>query len=163
FPTRLAAATPGDFQTMGRNVLFLLGKVLILSVVAGAALAVGALAALVSGSVGVGVAAAWPVVVVAGAALVPLIALAFQAFAVGRVLAAEGEGPTPTTAQVAERTAKVVRELGQPALAEAYAEFGRRRVRAAAPPQADPAAPGAEVVFRFPRGASLREMLPACV
>ncbi|HZY84192.1 MAG TPA: hypothetical protein VFE78_05145, partial [Gemmataceae bacterium] len=84
FPTRLAAATPGDFQTMGRNVLFLLGKVLVLAVVTTAALAVGAVAALVSGSVWVGAVAAWPVVVAAGAALVPLIALAFQAFDVGR-------------------------------------------------------------------------------
>ena len=49
--------------------------------------------------------------------------------AVVHFLTAEGEGPTPSTAQVAELTAKVVRELGQPALAEAFAEFGRRRVR----------------------------------
>jgi hypothetical protein len=84
FPTRLAAATPGDFQTMGRNVLFLLGKMLVLAVVATAAVLVGFAAALVSGSTWVGVAAAWPVVVVSGAALVPLVALAFQAFDVGR-------------------------------------------------------------------------------
>jgi hypothetical protein len=84
FPTRLAAATPGDFQTMGRNVLFLLGKVLVLAVVATAALAVGAVAALVSGAAWVGVAAAWPVVALSGAALVPLVALAFQGFDVGR-------------------------------------------------------------------------------
>jgi hypothetical protein len=84
FPTRLAAATPGDFQTMGRNVLFLLGKMLALAVVATAALIVGGVAAVVSGSVWVGVAAAWPVVAVSGAALVPLVALAFQAFDVGR-------------------------------------------------------------------------------
>jgi hypothetical protein len=84
FPTRLAAATPGDFQTMGRNVLFLLGKMFVLAVVATAAFAVGAVASLVSRSVWVGVAAAWPVVAFGGAALVPLIALAFQAFDVGR-------------------------------------------------------------------------------
>jgi hypothetical protein len=88
--------------------------------------------------------------------------------AVVHFLTAEGEGPTHTTAQVAELTAKVVRELGQPALAEAYAEFGRRRVRAAPPPtephtESAPAKPGAEAVFRFPRGAPLREVLPACV
>jgi hypothetical protein len=84
FPTRLAAATPGDFQSMGRNVLFLLGKMLALGVVATAAFAVGAVAAWASGSPWVGVAAAWPVVVLSGAALVPLVALAFQAFDMGR-------------------------------------------------------------------------------
>jgi hypothetical protein len=84
FPTRLAAATPGDFQTMGRNVLFLLGKVLALGVVATAAAVVGTVAAFVTGSAWVGVVAAWPVVAVSGAALVPFVALAFQAFDVGR-------------------------------------------------------------------------------
>jgi hypothetical protein len=88
--------------------------------------------------------------------------------AVVHFLTAEGEGPTPTTAQIAELTVKVVRELGQPALAEAFAEFGRRRVRTAltspteAPPESAPAAPGLEVVLRFPRGTPLREVLPAC-
>jgi hypothetical protein len=85
--------------------------------------------------------------------------------AVVHFLTAEGEGPTPTTAQVGELTAKVVRELGQPALAEAFAEYGRRRARAAPPEgQAEraPAAPGAEVVLRFARGTPLREVLPAC-
>src|SRR5437762_1235357 len=36
-------------------------------------------------------------------------------------LAAEAEGTTPTTAQVAELAVKVVRELGQPLLAQALA------------------------------------------
>ncbi len=84
FPTRLAAATPGDFQTMGRNVLFLLGKVLALGVVAVVAGIVGTVAALVVGSPWAGAVAAWPVVAASGAALVPFIALAFQAFDVGR-------------------------------------------------------------------------------
>jgi hypothetical protein len=84
FPTRLAAATPGDFQTMGRNVLFLLGKVLALGVVAGAAGIVGGLAGYITDSRWVGLIAAWPVVAVSGAALVPFVALAFQAFDVGR-------------------------------------------------------------------------------
>jgi hypothetical protein len=84
FPTRLAAATPGDFQTMGRNVLFLLGKVLALGVVLLAAGVVGGLAWFLTGSPWAGAAAAWPVVAASGAALVPFIALAFQAFDVGR-------------------------------------------------------------------------------
>jgi hypothetical protein len=84
--------------------------------------------------------------------------------AVVHFLAAEGEGPTPTTAQVAELTAKVVRELGQPALAEAFAEYGRRRARTTAEPPAEsaPARAGADVVLRFARGTPLREVLPAC-
>src|SRR5437588_6535068 len=44
-------------------------------------------------------------------------------------LADESDGPPPTTAQVAEVVVKVVRELGQPALAEAFNEFGRQRDR----------------------------------
>src|SRR5919206_5362350 len=44
-------------------------------------------------------------------------------------LSLEGEGAVPTTAQVAELTVKVVRELGQPALAQVFADFARRRPR----------------------------------
>src|ERR1700758_255363 len=40
-------------------------------------------------------------------------------------LSGEGEGHIPTTAGIAELVAKVVRELGQPALARAYAERTR--------------------------------------
>jgi hypothetical protein len=40
-------------------------------------------------------------------------------------VAAECDSPTPTTGQIAELVAKVVRELGQPALAQAFAEGGR--------------------------------------
>src|SRR5947209_10927711 len=65
-------------------------------------------------------------------------------------LALEADG-TPTTEQVAEVVVKVVRELGQPALAEAFADFARRRDRSAprpgttgqpdGPAHAGPAAP----------------------
>jgi hypothetical protein len=85
FPTRLVAATPGDFQALGRNVLFLLAKMVALGVVMLAAAAVGGLTWFLTGrSVAAGIAAAWPVVAVSGAALVPLVALAFNAFDVGR-------------------------------------------------------------------------------
>jgi hypothetical protein len=40
-------------------------------------------------------------------------------------IAAEFDGATPTTEQIAELVAKVVRELGQPALAQAFAEHCR--------------------------------------
>jgi hypothetical protein len=84
FPVRLMAATPGDFQALGRNVLLTLGKTFGLLFVGVLASAVGALAGLLSGSVWVGAAAAWPVVALCGAALVPLVALAFKRFDVSR-------------------------------------------------------------------------------
>jgi hypothetical protein len=85
FPTRLTAATPGDFQSLGRNVLFWAAKFVGMVLVAGVALAVGATVYLVTdGNLIAAFAAAWPVVVLCGAALVPLVALAFRAFDVGR-------------------------------------------------------------------------------
>src|SRR3954468_16146397 len=45
-------------------------------------------------------------------------------------LTLESDG-TPTTEQVGELVVKVVRELGQPALAAAFADFARRRPRQA--------------------------------
>jgi hypothetical protein len=84
-------------------------------------------------------------------------------------LAAEAGAAPPTTAEVAELVAKVVRELGQPALAEAFEEFGRRRrrgagARAVAPPRPLPAAeePPDGVVLRFPPGLPAAEVLAAC-
>jgi hypothetical protein len=46
-------------------------------------------------------------------------------------LAEENGDATPATAEIAELVVKVVRELGQPALAEAFAAFGERRERVA--------------------------------
>lgn len=48
---------------------------------------------------------------------------------VAHFLGEEADGATSTTIQVAELVAKVVRELGQPALAAAFAEHGQRRER----------------------------------
>jgi hypothetical protein len=85
FPVRLMAATPGDFQSLGRNVLLSLGKVIGLSVVLAVAGVAGAIGyGLTHGNLWVGVACAWPVVLLAGATLVPLIAWAFVMFDVGR-------------------------------------------------------------------------------
>ncbi len=84
FPMRLVAASPGDFQALGRNVLFLMAKMAFLLVVSLLAAAVGLLVGWLTRSVAAGVAAAWPVVVLSGAALVPLVALAFRAFDVSR-------------------------------------------------------------------------------
>lgn len=78
-------------------------------------------------------------------------------------LTLESEGATPTTEQIAEVVIKVVRELGQPALAEAFARFGQELARPRAKPSADEAAHSTEVVLRFARGTPLSAVLPACV
>src|SRR5262249_46056673 len=85
FPTRLMAATPGDFQALGRNVLFMVAKMTALIVVVLAAWLVGLAAYfLAGGSVVIGFIAAWPVVAGCAAALVPFVAWAFVLFDVGR-------------------------------------------------------------------------------
>ena len=78
-------------------------------------------------------------------------------------LSLESEGTTPTTEQIAEVVIKVVRELGQPVLAEAFARFGQERVRHSAKPQTDETSPSSEVVLRFARGTPLSAVLPACI
>src|SRR6185437_13842340 len=85
FPTRLMAATPGDFQALGRNVLFLVAKATVLFMVGLAAGMVGGWVYLVFGeNLLLATLAAWPVVVLSAAALVPLVAWAFTIFDVGR-------------------------------------------------------------------------------
>jgi hypothetical protein len=85
FPTRLMAATPGDFQALGRNVLFMVAKATALIVVAVAAAVTGVVAWSAAGeSVLIGLIAAWPVVAVCAATLVPFVAWAFILFDVGR-------------------------------------------------------------------------------
>lgn len=72
-------------------------------------------------------------------------------------LAAEADNETPTTAQVAELVVKVVRELGQPALAGAFADFAdRRERRREEPPGPEPTRPDPEIPLRF----SARDPLP---
>jgi hypothetical protein len=85
-------------------------------------------------------------------------------------LAAEGEERTPTTAEVGELVVKVVRELGQPALAEEFAAHSRRRAEARAgsadgtsDPEASPqrAAPQEQVV-RFSPSAGWAQVRASC-
>lgn len=76
-------------------------------------------------------------------------------------LSLEGD-ETPTTAQIADLVVKVVRELGQPELAEAFAEQGRRRVRGLARPAAASATGAREVTLRFPAGMPAAAVLAAC-
>ena len=83
--------------------------------------------------------------------------------AVVHFLTIENEGVTPSTEQLAELVIKVVRELGQPALAEAFARFRESRSQVSAKPQAAEAAPSTEIVLRFDRGTPLSAVLPSCV
>jgi hypothetical protein len=78
-------------------------------------------------------------------------------------LTLESEGATPTTEQIAEVVIKVVRELGQPALAETYARFRQEHARTSAKPHAERATPSTEVVLRFAPGSPLSVVLPSCV
>jgi hypothetical protein len=70
---------------------------------------------------------------------------------------AEAEAEALTTARVAELVAKVVRELGQPALAEAYAAHGRQRERG------QPRPVGTEIVLRLPRNLDPADVLDECL
>jgi hypothetical protein len=107
FPTRVVATSPGDFQTMGRNMLLTMARLLGLGVAAAAAAVAGLLGFLLTwlGSPAlaafgapppfgedvlweaprlVGMSSAWLAVAGGAAVLVPLIAGAFAAFDVGR-------------------------------------------------------------------------------
>ncbi len=84
FPVRLMAATPGDFQALGRNVLLGMGKLVGLGLTGTVAALIGVVVYLLTQQVGLALAAAWAVVALAGLALVPLIGLAFTWFDVGR-------------------------------------------------------------------------------
>lgn len=78
-------------------------------------------------------------------------------------LALESEGATPTTEQIAEVVIKVVRELGQPALAETFARWGQERTRLSTAPRAAAETPLPEIVLRFAPGTPLSTILPSCV
>ena len=84
FPVRIMAATPGDFQALGRNVLLSLGKLIGLGVVVIVAGGVWITVSLVTGSPWAGIAAAWVALAGCGVGLVPLLTLAFRWFDVGR-------------------------------------------------------------------------------
>jgi hypothetical protein len=76
-------------------------------------------------------------------------------------LTEETDGATPTTIQIAELVGKVVRELGQPALAATFTEYGARRDRGKPSPAAVSA--DKEVMLRFAAGESLEKVLAVCV
>ena len=77
-PSRLMATTPGDFQTIGRNVLLMLVKMLTFGLVGGLASLVGWVAFMASGqSALLALAAVWIVLADCAAILVPVAGLAF--------------------------------------------------------------------------------------
>jgi hypothetical protein len=85
FPTRVMATAPGDFQAMGRNLVYTLAKLMTLGMATFAAVLVGGVVFWLTGeNLSLSVLAAWPVVVVFAAGLLPLIALAFRSFDVTR-------------------------------------------------------------------------------
>jgi hypothetical protein len=82
FPTRVLANNPADFQALGRNVLFMLAKLVVLG-------AVFLIAAIVCIDVGVffpilGLVMAWVTLAFFVSPLIPLIGWAFTVFDVGR-------------------------------------------------------------------------------
>jgi hypothetical protein len=85
YPTRVVAGPAVDFQTMGRQVLLGLAKLVGAGVLTGLATAVGAAAFFVSGrSWTAAVAAAWLTLAGGAAGLIPLLVLAFDGFDVAR-------------------------------------------------------------------------------
>ncbi len=75
-------------------------------------------------------------------------------------LAAESAGEAPTTEAIAEVVVKVVRELGQPALAEAFAAGAEQR--RLAPDGEALVGANREVVLRFDAGRPFRKVLAEC-
>jgi hypothetical protein len=85
FPTRQVVVQPGDFQMMGRQMLLLLAKFLVLTIAFGMATLVGILVAVLAGrSMLAGLLAALVVLLGCVVTLVPLLALAFAHFDVAR-------------------------------------------------------------------------------
>jgi hypothetical protein len=77
-------------------------------------------------------------------------------------LVSDVEGVVPTTAQIADLTVKVVRELGQPALAAAFAEGQQKKDKRLhlEPGRADPRA---EIVVRLPADKPPCDAVRACL
>jgi hypothetical protein len=85
FPMRIMATNPGDFQALGRNVLFMIAKFLGLGIVVAFAGGAALLAYFVTGgSMFFTLFAAWLVLLICAAITVPLVAMAFTMFDVGR-------------------------------------------------------------------------------
>lgn len=83
FPIRMAPATPGDVQALGRAMLVLLAKMVTLALTVGLAIGLGA-AGYFLGGWGVAAGAAWVAMALIGIGLIPLVARAFDRFDVAR-------------------------------------------------------------------------------
>ncbi len=84
FPSRVLANQPGDFQAVGRNVLFVMAKFFGLALAVGVAAAVGGVLFFIKREEWLGLAGAWMVLTFEAALMVPLVAAAFTWFDVGR-------------------------------------------------------------------------------
>ncbi len=84
FPARVLANQPGDFQALGRNVLFGLAKLFSLLLVFGMAAVAAVVVSFVSQKPELGVATAWVVLLFSAIMTIPLVTLAFLRFDVGR-------------------------------------------------------------------------------
>lgn len=84
FPVRIFAVTPGDFQALGRNAVLAACKLVGLGTFAAAAATAGVVVGYGLESLWLGVAAGVSVLVVVGASLVALCAVAFRWFDIGR-------------------------------------------------------------------------------
>lgn len=84
FPVRMHAATPGDFQALGRNVVLSMGKLVGLGVVLGTAVVPAVVVYSLTESPAWAVLTACPVLLAGCVVLVPLVSLAYQRFDVSR-------------------------------------------------------------------------------
>ena len=75
-------------------------------------------------------------------------------------LSQESDADTIPTREIAEVVVKVVRELGQPALAAAFEEHGRQRIRR--PAGAEPHAGDSEMSLRYSHESSLAQLQAEC-
>ncbi len=80
FPARIQPTTPGDLQHVGRMMVLLAAKMLVLVVLCGLAAAVGGVTYALARSWIAAGAAAWLVLAVGCAALVPSVAAAYRRF-----------------------------------------------------------------------------------
>jgi hypothetical protein len=78
-------------------------------------------------------------------------------------LAAEADSTIPTTTQIAELVVKVVRELGQPALAQVYHDHVGQPAEPATTTEPVPAPREDEIVVRFAPGEPLDVVRRACL
>jgi hypothetical protein len=88
FPSRTFAVNPGDFQALGRNVVMLIGKMLVLTAAVAATVGLGFLGHALTRSLEVAFVTGWVVLTAFAVTTVPLMALAFEGFDVSRDLPA---------------------------------------------------------------------------